>query len=46
MEGVDTTMSALAQAAPLTEHEDVKKVFTLYMQNGMGQEKSDAESLL
>lgn len=35
-----------AIAVPITEHEDVKRIFELYQQNGMGQEKADAESLL
>jgi len=40
-------MSAQAiQAVPITEHEDIKKIFALYLQNGMGQEKADAESLI
>ena len=39
-------MNTQAMAIPITEHEDVKKVFALYTQNGMGQEKADAESLI
>lgn len=39
-------MNTQAMAIPITEHEDVNKVFELYMQNGMGQEKADAESLI
>lgn len=39
-------MGAQLQAVPLAEHEDVKKVIALYVQNGMEQEKSDVEVLL